>query len=553
MPHRTLAYMLKSEFSHYTFSNFQHDLLAGLNVAAVALPLALAFGVASGASAAAGLVSAILAGLLIGALSGAPYQISGPTGAMSAVLIGLIQQHGLEGMWTASVMAAVFLLVIGLLRLGRFIAFIPAPVVTGFTSGIAVIIAISQLDALLGVQTPRATAPALKLLSYFQNGLTPDWHAIALGLSVIAIMVLWPPRWQSRVPGSLVAVVAATLFQALAQWPLRTIGTIPATLILPERLTLETFQWQNLNALLAPALTLTALGALVDLLCGASASTLTDVRLAANQELVAQGLGNLLIPFFGGVPATGAVARTIVGIRSGGKTRVTSFVHSLTLLLVLFAGNAFIAQVPLAALAGVLLVTTWRMNDWPTIHFMFRRGFKTAMATFLITVLATTVFDLAQTVLIGVFLSGGLFMNQVSQMNIALQGVDREKLRARGIEVSGPTEQIRVAYITGPLFFAATGHFNEAFAQMEDGQTLILSMRGVPLIDTSGLQALARLHLRLTRGNGTLMLAGLNEGVRHMLERGELVTLIEPHNFFWSADQAIVEAERRATKEANIA
>lgn len=546
MPNRSLHQVLAVEFKHYSQQKFKQDVLAGISVAAVALPLALAFGVASGASAAAGLVSAILAGLLIGALSGAPYQISGPTGAMSAVLIGLIQQHGLEGMWTASVMAAVLLLVIGLLRLGRFIAFIPAPVVTGFTSGIAVIIAISQLDALLGVQTPRA-APAFKLIGYFQNNLSRDWHALALGLGVIAIMLWWPPRWQSRVPGSLVAVVAATLFQAVVSWPLATIGSIPATLILPERLTLETFQWQNLNALLPPALTLTALGALVNLLCGASASTLTDVRLAANQELVAQGLGNLLIPFFGGVPATGAVARTIVGIRSGGKTRVTGFVHSLTLLLVLFMGNAFIAHVPLAALAGVLLITSWRMNDWPTIHYMFRRGFKTAMATFLITVLATTVLDLAQTVLIGVFLSGGLFMNQVSQMNITVQGVDREKLKARGIEVGGPTEHIRVAYLTGPLFFAATGHFNEAFAQIEAGQTLILSMRGVPLIDTSGLQAVGRLHARLKREGGTLMLAGVNEGVRHMLERGELVELIGLPNFFWSADQAIVEAERRAT------
>lgn len=552
MPHRTLTYMIKNEFQHYNLNSFRHDLLAGVNVAAVALPLALAFGVASGASAAAGLVSAILAGLLIGALSGAPYQISGPTGAMSAVLIGLIQQHGLQGMWTASVMAAVFLLVIGLLRLGRFIAFIPAPVVTGFTSGIAVIIAISQLDAFLGVQTPRA-APMFKLAGYFQGNITLDWHAIVLALGVMALMVWWPPRWQSRVPGSLVAVLTATLFQAIAQWPLATIGEIPATLILPERLLLETFQWQNLNALLAPALTLTALGALVDLLCGASASTLTDIRLAANQELVAQGLGNLLIPFFGGVPATGAVARTIVGIRSGGKTRVTSFIHSLTLLLVLLLGSGFIAQVPLAALAGVLLITTWRMNDWPTIRYMFEHGFKTATATFLITVLATTVFDLAQTVLIGVFLSGGLFLNQVSQMNIAVQSVDRDKLRARGIEMSGPTEHIRVAYITGPLFFAATGHFNEAFARVSDGQTLILSMRGVPLIDTSGLQALTRLHARLKREGGTLMLAGVNEGVRHMLERGELVELIGLPNFFWSADQAIVEAERRATKNLEIA
>ena len=232
MPHRTLLKVYRQEFHGYNAAKFRQDLLAGITVAAVALPLALAFGVLSGASAAAGLITAIIAGFLIGALSGAPYQISGPTGAMSAVLIVLAQKYGLNGVFIAGALAGVLLLIIGLLRLGRFIAFIPAPVITGFTSGIALIIAIGQIDNLLGIKTPGAESSALKLTGYLRGGFTPDWPTLLLGLLVIGLMILWPKKWNARFPASLLGIIVATLVAVLLNLQVAVIGDIPRTIFL---------------------------------------------------------------------------------------------------------------------------------------------------------------------------------------------------------------------------------------------------------------------------------------------------------------------------------
>lgn len=544
MPRRSLSKLLKDEFSGYTIGRFQQDLLAGLTVATVALPLALAFGVASGATAAVGLVTAIISGLVMGLLSGAPYQISGPTGAMSAILVLLAQQYGLPGIWVAGAMAGALLLVIGVLRLGRFIAFIPAPVVTGFTSGIALIIAIGQLDNLFGLQAPKAESAALKLLIYFQGGFVPNWQATLLGSLVIFTMLIWPKRWNVRFPSSLLGVILATVANTGLNWPVAVIGEIPQTLLLNERLTLNAIPWGQLQNLIAPALTITALGAIESLLCGAVASNMTKIRLQANQELIAQGVGNILLPFFGGVPATAAIARSSVGIKSGGQTRLVSIIHALTLLASMFIFAPVMSRIPLAALAGVLIITAWRMNEWEVVAYIFRRRFKTAILTFLITLIATTVFDLTQAILIGVFLSGAVYLNQSARLDIDVQKVDPEKLRQRGIINAGQCQHVHVAYLTGSLFFAATGHFNEAFASLENTHAVILSMRGMPLIDISGLQVILALHEKLQHEGSRLMLAGVHIEVQRMLERGGLIAMIGSENIFWSADQAIVAAER---------
>jgi SulP family sulfate permease len=545
MPRRSLARLYQDEFTGYSLARFQQDLLAGLTVAAVALPLALAFGVASGASAAAGLVTAILAGILMGLLTGAPFQISGPTGAMSAVLIVLVSRYGLEGIWVAGLFSGALLLAIGLLRLGRFIAFIPAPVISGFTSGIALIIFIGQIDNLLGIQTPAAETAAQKFLGYFQGGLSPDPHTLLLGFAVIGTMVLWPSRWNARFPASLLGIIFATLLNMILHWPTPVIGAIPRTLLLDERLSFANIPWSNLGDFIAPALTITALGAVESLLCGAVGSNMTGIRLQANQELVAQGVGNMLIPFFGGVPATAAIARSSVGIKSGGQTRLVSIIHAVGMLLSMFLFRNFMERIPLAALAGVLMVTAVRMNEWEAIRFIFGRRFKTDMIAFSITMLATVVLDLTQAILIGSFLAGAVFLNKIASIDIDVQEIDAEKLRQRGIETAGNCQHVRVAFLTGPLFFAATGQFNEAFANLGDTHALILSMRGVPLIDTAGIEAIHRLHRRLHRRGGTLMFAGVHEGVQNMMARGGLLADIGGGNFFWSSDQAIVEAEKR--------
>lgn len=545
MPRRSLAKLYRDEFHNYSADKLRQDLLAGFTVAAVALPLALAFGVASGATAAAGLVTAILAGLVIGALSGAPYQISGPTGAMSAVLVVLVAKYGLDGVWVAGLLSGIFLLVIGLLKLGRFIAFIPSAVVTGFTSGIALIIFIGQIDNFLGVQTASGETSLLKLAGYLKGGFTPDWHAIVIGSIVIGNMLFLPKKLNARFPASLLGIILATGAAVLAGWRIAQIGTIPQTLVLTERFNLMSFDWALLPNFIAPALTITALGAMESLLCGAVASNMTGVRLQANQELIGQGLGNILIPFFGGVPATAAIARTSVGIKAGGQTRLVSIFHAGGLLLSMFLLAPVMAQIPLSALAGVLMVTAWRMNEWEAIRFMFGKRFKRDVAAFLVTLIATISLDLTQAILIGTFLAGAIFLNRVAQLEISIGAVDPVKLRARGIETMGKCKHVWVAFLTGPLFFASTGIFNEAFAALGDTHALILSMRGVPLVDTAGIDAIHRLHTKIQQHGGTLMFSGVSEGVRSMLNRGGIVDAVGEENFFWSSDQAIVETENR--------
>ena len=545
MPRRSLVRLYQDEFSGYSLAKFQQDLLAGLTVAAVALPLALAFGVASGASAAAGLVTAILAGVIMGLLGGAPYQISGPTGAMSAVLIVLVSRYGLEGIWIAGLISGAFLLLIGIMRIGRFIAFIPAPVISGFTSGIALIIFIGQIDNLLGIKTAATETAAQKLIGYFSSGFTPDLRALSLGLIVIATMLFWPAKWNARFPASLLGIILATLLNWTLNWPVAMIGAIPQTLFLEQRLNFANIPWSQFSEFLAPALTITALGAVESLLSGAVGSNMTGVRLQANQELIAQGVGNLIIPFFGGVPATAAIARSSVGIKSGGQTRLVSIIHAVGLLLSMFLLAPFMARIPLAALAGVLMVTAIRMNEWAAIKFMFGNLFKTDMIAFVITMVATIVLDLTQAILIGSFLAGAVFLNKIASIDITVQDVDIKRLRERGIETAGKCKHVRVAFLTGPLFFAATGQFNEAFANLGDTHALILSMRGVSLIDTAGLESIHRLYERLHKQGGTLMFAGVHDNARNMMERGGLVKIIGEKNFFWSSDQAIVEAERR--------
>lgn len=545
MPRRSLARLYKDEFSNYSLAKFQQDLLAGLTVAAVALPLALAFGVASGASAAAGLVTAILAGLIMGALGGAPYQISGPTGAMSAVLIVLVARYGLEGIWFVGLLSGTLLLIIGIMRLGRFIAFIPAPVISGFTSGIALIIFIGQIDNLLGIKTLAAETAAGKFIGYFSGGFAPDSRAIILGLVVIGTMLFMPKKWNARFPASLLGIVLATLLNYTLGWSVTVIGVIPRTLFLAQRLNFANIPWSNLSEFIAPTLTITALGAVESLLCGAVASNMTGIRLQANQELVAQGVGNMLIPFFGGVPATAAIARSSVGIKSGGQTRLVSIIHAVGLLLSMFLLAPLMARIPLAALAGVLMVTAIRMNEWDAIKFIFGKLFKTDMIAFTITMLATIVLDLTQAIMIGTFLAGAVFLNKIASIDIDVQEVDIDRLKQKGIETEGKCRHVRVAFLTGPLFFAATGQFNEAFSNLGDTHALILSMRGVSLVDTAGLEAIHHLHERLHKQGGTLMFAGIHDNARKMMERGGLVNLIGEDNFFWSSDQAIVEAERR--------
>ena len=537
---------IKQEFKGYNVKKFKQDLMSGLTVTAVALPLALAFGVSCGATAAAGLITAIISGLVIGALSGGSFQISGPTGAMTAILILLFQKYGLNGVWIAGAMSGVILVIAGLLKFGKIVSYIPSPVVTGFTSGIALIIAIGQIDNFLGITSGESESAAIKFIQYFKTGIKPDWHAVLLGSIVIAVMLLWPKKWNAVVPSSLAGLVISLVTNMILKLPVNVIGDIPRTLLPESRLNLSVINPADLRGMVIPALSIAALGMIESLLCGEVGGKMKGERLDTNRELISQGIGNIIIPFFGGVPSTAAIARTSVAIKSGGQTRLVSIFHSIGLLVSMFALAPVMSRIPLASLAGVLMVTAWRMNEWKNIKYIFERRFKGAMLKFGITMIATVLFDLTQAIVIGVAVSSIMFMVRISNMQISIQDVDEKKLNEKyGMVIKKPLKHVRVVYFTGPIFFATVQKLMDQLSELDETRTLILSMRGVPLIDTSGLQALEELHHQYHSKNCRLMLCGLQPPVRDMLQRSVLLNKIGEDMIFWSADQAIAAESAR--------
>ena len=342
---------LRREFAGYNGKKLSQDLMAGLTVAAVALPLALAFGVSAGATAACGLVTAIVAGLVISALTGGYYQISGPTGAMAAILGSLIGAYGMQGMFVATFLAGIMLIIAAVLHLGNLTAFVPAPVITGFTSGIAVIIALGQIDNFFGTHSEGGSALA-KLASYSRLGFHPNMTTTIVALLVVLLMVFFPKKWNAVVPASLVGIIIATAATMIFELDIATVGDIPKSLMLPDRLSPSQIDWATVPGLLAPAFSIAVLNMLESLLCGASAGRATGVKLNNDQELFAQGVGNMVLPMFGGIPATAALARTSVAVRSGAQTRLTGIFHAVGLLIMMLVLAPIISNVPMAALAG---------------------------------------------------------------------------------------------------------------------------------------------------------------------------------------------------------
>ncbi len=544
--------LLREEFSGYNQHSARRDLIAGLTVAAVALPLALAFGVASGSTPAAGLVTAIVGGFLIGLLGGAPYQISGPTGAMSAVLITIANQQGIRGLWIAGVMAGMLILAIGIFRLGRIVNLIPAPVITGFTSGIALVIFIGQIDNFLGIKTPAEERSIMKLAGYFRHPLPPiDWNAVACGTIVIATMLLLPRLRPIRsIPAALVGIAIATLIAWALAWDAATIGAIPRGIVLEDRLIPNRSDLAMMPDLVVPALAIGMLGAIESLLCGIVGGRMTGRKLAVNQELIAQGIGNIALPFFGGVPATAAIARTSVGVKAGGVTRMVSLVHSITLLFGALFFGALLGHIPMAALAGVLFVTAWRMNEWHSIRYYWNHRLTGAMTAFLVTMFATVALDLTQAIVVGLGLSLVLFLRQAARLEIDAAPVRWDET---GI-LSQRLPDANVVYITGPLFFGSVNQLVERLERMPFTKTLILSMRGVPMADISSVQAIEHIWRAHVKAGGTIYLTGLQPSVRKVLESAGLIAEIGEQHIFWSADQAIArigELARHAEMETS--
>lgn len=547
--------VLREEFRGYNAQSLRKDFLAGINVAAVALPLALAFGIASGASGAAGLQTAILAGLVIGLLSGIPNQVSGPTGAMSAVLLVVSKQHHLPGVWITTLLAGIIIFMIGILRLGRVVMLIPRPVINGFTSGIAVIIFVGQIHNWLGVVPAQGTTAFLKISEYFsrwQAGqMSINWETLLLAVLVVGIIFGMPKRVTKVVPASLIGVAVATGLALGLGWQLPEVKEVPHGLFLDQRLALNSETLALVPTLIGPALSVAILCVLQALLSGAVCNNLTGRRMENDNELIAHGIFNIISPFVGGVPATGAVARTKVGIASGGQTRFTTIIHGAVLLAVVLLLGRLIEHIPLAALAGVLIVTTIRMSDWQDIRWMFRHRFKSAVGAFLLTLAATTVFDLTNAILLGVGLSLAAFVARSSTISVSHSDINVKLLEQRGHrldQLKDAQEFTSVAYVTGALFFGSAATFRRAFEGTLGTQkkVLILSMRGVSLIDLAGLELIEELWEKQKKRGGELLLCSMQPAVRQIFDRAHVTSEIGEQNFFWSADQAILAVAMRA-------
>lgn len=537
---------LKNEFRGYNGKKLSQDLMAGLTVAAVALPLALAFGVSSGADAASGLVTAIVAGIVIGILSGASYQISGPTGAMAAILLSVSAKYGITGVLTAGFLSGAILIVAALCRVGKLVSYLPAPVITGFTSGIAIIIALGQIDNFFGTHSVGENQIS-KIASYFtgEGSFDPNWWAVMFGGLVVLIMVIYPKKWNAVVPSSLVGIIVALIVNMVffEQGTIAEVGAIPSSLITDDSIIRKGFDFANITSLIMPAVSIAALGMIESLLCGASAGKMKGERLDASRELVAQGIGNMIIPLLGGVPATAAIARTSVAIKSGGQTRLVSVFHSIVLILSMFLLGGVMSRIPMAALAGVLMVTAFRMNDWAAIKSIFGKKFKSSISQYVITMAATVVFDLTIAIVIGVVAAMIVFVVKSSELRVTSSDIDEDKLR--GKVKSGHHEEFKVVYVSGPLFFGTQEKLINHLEALEGNPQVILSMRGVPTADDISLAELERLYNTLRKKGTQISFTGVQTAVGEMMDRAGFRERIGEEHFYWDAVAAIKALEVR--------
>ncbi|EMW5581698.1 TPA: SulP family inorganic anion transporter [Enterococcus faecalis] len=505
--------MIRDEFKGYNQKKLKKDFLAGLTVAAVALPLALAFGVSSGATAAAGMITAIIAGIVIGSLSGGFYQISGPTGAMAAILMSIAAMHGMQGILLATFLAGIFLLLAGILRLGSLTSFIPSPVITGFTSGIAIIIALGQLDNFFGVRSEGHNLIE-KISSYRSLGFDLSIPTTVMSILVVLGLVFFPKKWNGMIPASLVMIILATLATVVFQLPVATVGKIPTSIFSDTRLELGSLQLSAFQDILVPSISIAMLGMIESLLCGASAGRMTGKPLDSNQELVAQGIGNLILPFFGGVPATAAIARTSVVIKSGAQTRLAGIFHAVFLLLSMLLLSPVMSKIPMPALAGVLVVTAWRMNEWSVIKEFFQKRFHTALCLFFLTMIATVIFDLSLAIVLGVLAGCLFFIAKSAVITINVEEVDWSRM---GLVPTDCTENWVVVYLSDPLFFMSSDRLKQTLLQLETKSGVVFSMRGVPSIDSTALDILEEFCLAAEGRGQQVQFAALQPEVEKMI------------------------------------
>jgi SulP family sulfate permease len=487
----------------YNKALFLKDAIAGVIVGIVALPLAIAFAIASGVSPEKGLFTAIVAGFVISALGGSRVQIGGPTGAFIVIVYGIVQQFGVNGLVIATFIAGVLLILMGIVRLGNVIKFIPYPLIVGFTTGIALIIFSSQIKDLLGLKMGAVPADFIEKIRTYGKYITSiNIASVAIGLATILLVFLWP-RVTHKIPGSLIAIILTTLAVHLLDLPVETIGgrfgPIPSGLPRPVFPALD---WETIQRLIRPAFTIALLGGIESLLSAAVADSMIGGSHRPNTELIAQGLANISSSIFGGIPATGAIARTATNIKNGGRSPVAGIVHAVTLLLIMLFVGKSAALIPMATLAGILIVVAYNMSELHSFISIVK-GSKGDAAVLLITFLLTVLVDLTIAIEIGMILAAFLFMRQVMQYSSVQQiGAAEETANDDLYKEYALPKGVQVLEINGPLFFGAAYKFMEAVKLIEGPPAvLIIRMRNVPIIDATGIRILKEVsHDMKTKG-----------------------------------------------------
>ncbi len=517
------------------------DLTAGITVGIVALPLALAFGVSSGAGAEAGLVTAIIAGIVAAIFGGSPVQVSGPTGAMVVVLAPIMVNYGHAVLGVVCLLSGSIVLLGGILRLGRTVSYIPWPVIEGFTLGIAIIIFLQQVPTATGTAVGESTNAAVAAA---QSLMTVTWPKLGWSLGIVALVVavmLLAPRMHPRFPGSLVAIALATLLVWVCELPVDTIGELPVGLPAPA---LPSVEWATVTALLGPALAVAALAGIESLLSARVAATLADTGpYDGDRELVGQGLASIAAGFFGGMPATGAIARTAVNVRAGARTRFASITHGLLLLLVVFVGSGIVSRIPLAALAGVLMVTAFRMVSLATMRTVVSTT-RADTLVFIVTAIVTISVDLVYAVLVGIAVAAFFSLRQLARAS----GVHREELPGA---VEPGDERIALFRLEGALFFGASERMLERVTALRDIEVVIVRMSQLHLLDATGAQVITELITSLERRGISVLVKGIQDRHRHLAERvGVLRLLRKRHHLFENLDAAVAHARDHIRRTA---
>ena len=550
-----------SAIKNYDRKTFVADLMAGLIVGIVALPLAIAFGIASGVSPEKGIITAIVAGLFISLFGGSKVQIGGPTGAFIVIVYGIIQQYGIQGLTIATLMAGVFLIMLGVLRLGTIIKYIPYPIVVGFTSGIAVTIFTTQVKDLLGMTMDQVPSDFIaKWGAYLYNiGNIDPWSA-AVGIVSVVLIAVWPQLARlfhlsplKALPGSLVAIVLMTvavllLKQYAGVTTVETIGdrfSIDSTLpgaVVPE------LSWETIKGLVGPAVTIAVLGAIESLLSATVADGVIGDHHNSNTELIGQGIANLASPIFGGIPATGAIARTMTNINNGGRTPVAGIVHAFVLLLIFLFLMPLAQYIPMACLAGVLVVVSYGMSGWRSFLAMMRNP-KSDVTVLLLTFFLTIIFDLTVAIEFGLICACLLFMRRMAEstdVHAVLDEIDLNEdadMERGNLEHLTIPEGVEVYEINGPYFFGAGNRFEDIMARYGSRPKVrIIRMRKVPFIDSTGLHNLENMCMMSQKEGITIVLSGVNEKVDSVLRRNNFEHLLGAENICNHIDLALARA-----------